>query len=104
MTILKLDNDILKMSKPSLPQLKAWKIIRIFTKHVFTVPPESIYPLAHVKTSFLPKSSPANSPWWDEFLNLVLDGHNRKPHKPDAVYHGEETIEANFFCKEVFPY
>ena len=24
--------------------------------------------------------------------------------KPDAVYRGEETIEANFFCKEVFPY
>ena len=24
--------------------------------------------------------------------------------KLDAVYCGEETIEANFFCKEVFPY
>ena len=42
-----------------------------------TVPPESIYPLACGKTSSLPKVSAANSPQWDEFLNLVLNGRNR---------------------------
>ena len=44
-----------------------------------TEPPESIYPLARGKTSSLPKGSAANSPRWDEFLNLVLDGRNRTP-------------------------
>ena len=46
---------------------------------VYTVPPESIYPLARGKTSSLPKGSAANSPQWDEFLNLVLNGRNRTP-------------------------
>ena len=44
-----------------------------------TVPPESIYPLARGKTSSLPKGSAANSPQWEEFLNLVLNGRNRTP-------------------------
>jgi len=30
------------------------------------------------KTSSLLKCSAANSPWWDEFLNLILDGHDQK--------------------------
>ena len=44
-----------------------------------TVPPESIYPLGRGKTSSLPKGSTANSPRWEEFLNLVLDGRDRMP-------------------------
>ena len=63
-----------------------------------TVPPESIYPLARGKTSSLPKGSAANSPRWDEFLNLVLDGCNRTPRQDRRSIRGEETIEANFFC------
>jgi len=43
---------------------------------VATVLPESIYPLGRVKTFSLPKCSAANSPQWDEFLNLVLDGRD----------------------------
>ena len=44
-----------------------------------TVPPETIYPLRRGKTSSLPKGPAANSPRWDEFLDLVLDGRDRMP-------------------------
>ena len=47
--------------------------------HTYTVPPETIYPLRRGKTSSLPKGPAANSPWWDEFLNLVLDRRDRIP-------------------------
>ena len=63
-----------------------------------TVPPESIYPLERGKTSSLPKCSAANSPRWDEFINLVLDRRDQMPRKQDAIYRGEETIQANLFC------
>ena len=44
-----------------------------------TVPPETIYALRRSKTSSLPKGPAGNSPQWDEFLNLVLDGRDRMP-------------------------
>ena len=53
------------------PQIKAVLLCK------GTVLPESIYPLGRGKTSSLPKGSAANSPRWDEFLNLVLDGRDR---------------------------
>ena len=37
---------------------------------ITTVPPESIYPLGRGKTSSLPKCFAANSPWWDEALEI----------------------------------
>ena len=42
-----------------------------------TVLPETIYPLRHGKTSSLLKGPATNSPRWDEFLNLILDGRDR---------------------------
>ena len=40
-----------------------------------TVPPETIYPLGRGKT----KGPAVNSPRWDKFLNLVLDGRDQMP-------------------------
>ena len=37
---------------------------------ITTVPPESIYPLGRGKTLSLPKCFAANSPWWDEALEI----------------------------------
>ena len=58
-------------SKEMILHSYTWTII-----YWYTVPPESIYPLARGKTSSLPEGSAANSPRCDEFLNLVLDGRN----------------------------
>ena len=63
-----------------------------------TVPPESIYPLGRSKTLSLPKCSAANSPWWDEFLNLTWTDVTERRSKQDVIYRGEETIQANLFC------
>ena len=65
----------------------------------------TVPPLACGKTSSLPKGSAANihRSGTNSSTSSWTDTTERRG-KPDAVYRGEETIEANFFCKEVFPY
>ena len=69
-----------------------------------TVPPESIYPLGRGKTLSLLRCSPYIFLIGTTFSTLSWMDMTQLHGVADAVYCGEETVEANFFGKNVLPY